>query len=175
MCRLKTAVAGLALIVLLHAPTARCQAIEHEHQHGGHGGHDHIYELGLSTGFVHMKPEGESAVGTHLHLIRRFQGEGIWRFLGVGIGFETIFADHMHYNVMGTIAIYPYKNLSIGISPGMLIVEHDNRCELCYSTHVEVAYAFEVGQLHVGPVIGYARSGNDEHYFVGIHLGKGFN
>jgi hypothetical protein len=122
-----------------------------------------------------LQPEGESALGTHLHFIRRFRGEGIGRFLGLGVGFETIFADHMHYNVMGTVTIYPYKNLSVAISPGLLIVEHENEYETRYSTHLEVAYGFEVGQFHVGPVVGYARSGEDEHYFVGIHIGRGFN
>ena len=121
-----------------------------------------------------MEPEGEYAMGTHLHFIRRLRGEGIRRFLGFGIGFETIFADHMHYNVMGTIAIYPYKNLSIAISPGMLIVEHHDEYDTRYSTHVEVGYGFDVGQFHIGPVVGYAKSGDDEHYMIGIHLGKGF-
>ncbi|UCG58128.1 MAG: hypothetical protein JSU70_01215 [Phycisphaerales bacterium] len=174
MSRLKWIVLIVSFIVLFHTSTGCCEPMEREHEHAEHGGHDRVYELGVSTGFVRMEPEGQSAVGTHLHLIRRFQGEDIRRFFGLGIGFETVFADHTHYNVMGTIAVYPYKNLSIGISPGVLIVEHDNECELCYSTHVEVAYVFEIGQFHVGPVAGYAKSGDDEHYFVGIHLGRGF-
>ena len=174
MSRLKRAIAILALVGLLHTSIAYCEPLEHEHEYGEHGRHSHIYELGLSTGFVRMEPEGESALGTHLHFIRRFRGEGIERFLGLGVGFEAIFADHMHYNLMGTIAIYPYKNLFIGISPGMLIVEHHDECEMCYSTHVEVAYGFDVGQFHVGPVVGYAKSGDDEHYMIGIHLAKGF-
>ena len=174
MSRLKRTIVILGLILLLPASIAYCEPVQHEHETGEHGQHSHIYELGFSTGFVRMEPEGEYAMGTHLHFIRRLRGEGIRRFLGFGIGFETIFADHMHYNVMGTIAIYPYKNLSIAISPGMLIVEHHDEYDTRYSTHVEVGYGFDVGQFHIGPVVGYAKSGDDEHYMIGIHIGKGF-
>jgi len=172
--RLKRTTIVLAFIVLLHTSTSCCERMQHEHEFGEHRLHSHTFEFGVSTGFVRLEPEGESAVGTHLHLIRRFQGDALSRFLGLGIGFETIFADHMHYNLMGTVAIYPYKNFSIGISPGTLIVEHHDEHETRYSTHVEVAYGFEVGQFEVGPVVGYAKSGDDEHYMIGIHVGKPF-
>jgi len=147
---LKRTTVVLAFIALLHTSTSCCERMQHEHEFGEHRLHSHTFEFGVSTGFVRLEPEGESAVGTHLHLIRRFQ------------------------NLMGTVAIYPYKNFSIGISPGTLIVEHHDEHETRYSTHVEVAYGFEVGQFEVGPVVGYAKSGDDEHYMIGIHVGKPF-
>ena len=142
--------------------------------HEEHKHHSHANELGASLGYVYMDTEGESAAGLHLHYMRRLRGDGIQRHFGLGAGFEAILADHMHYNVMGSLGIYPYRALVLIISPGVLIVEHHDEFETRYSTHVEAAYGFTLGNFHVGPVIGFARSGDDTHYMAGVHFGKGF-
>jgi hypothetical protein len=40
--------------------------------------------------------------------------------------------------------------------------------------HVDAVYEFPVGEWGVGPVVGFAQSGDDRHYMIGLHLGKGF-
>ena len=146
----------------------------HEEQKEGHIHHAHANEIGMSAGYVYLTPEDDSAFGLHLHFIRRLQGESFKKYLGLGVGFETIFAEHLHYNVMGSIAIYPYHNLAIVLSPGLLIVEHHKELETRYSTHLESVYGFLFGGYEVGPVVGLARSDGDMHYTIGIHFGKGF-
>ena len=147
----------------------------HHKEHGeGHIHHAHANEIGMSAGYVYLTPEDDSAFGLHLHFIRRLQGESFKKYLGLGVGFETIFAEHLHYNVMGSIAIYPYHNLAIVLSPGLLIVEHHKELETRYSTHLESVYGFLIGGYEVGPVVGIARSDGDMHYTIGIHFGKGF-
>ena len=140
----------------------------------GHIHHDHANEIGMAAAYAYMEPEGESAFGLHLHLMRRLQGESFKKYFGLGAGFETIFADHMHYNVMGSIAVYPYRDLVVVLSPGILFVEHNDELKERYSTHLEAVYGFLFGGCEIGPVIGIAQSGDDTHYTIGIHLGKGF-
>jgi len=146
----------------------------HDEHEEGHINHAHAIEIGMSAGYVYLEPEDESAFGLDLHFIRRFQGESFKKYLGLGVGFETIFADHLHYNVMGSIAIYPYRNLVVILSPGIVFVEHHEELEKRYSTHLEAVYGFLFGEYEIGPVLGLAQAEDDIHYIIGIHLGKGF-
>ncbi len=145
---------------------------EHEEEHIHHDAHAN--EISMFAGYVYLDPEDDSAFGLHLHFIKHLQGESLKKYFGLGVGFETIFADNLHYNVMGSIAIYPYRNLVIILSPGVLIVEHHKELETRYSTHFEAVYGFLFRGYEIGPVVGFAQSGDDIHYTIGIYFGKGF-
>ncbi len=144
-----------------------------DHDHGA--GHVHAgsgWEFGLSTGYVRLRTEKEDAANLHLHLMKRLGHEGPARFFSLGAGVETVFATHEHYSAMGTVGIHPWRSLVLQISPGVQWVKHEGQWESEYATHLEAVYSFDVHRcLHLGPVIGYSKTREDEHYMVGIHLG----
>lgn len=140
----------------------------------GHDHHDHSIEMGVSVAYVYLDAEDASAPGLHLHLMRRLGGDGFLRHVGIGVGLEGIFADHTHYGVMLSIAIFPWRTLVVTLSPGLAFADHDGEWETEYVSHIEASYGFMVGEYEVGPVVGFADSPGDEHYMVGIHVGKGF-
>jgi hypothetical protein len=144
-----------------------------DHSDEGHH-HHHNNEIGFSAGYIYLHPEDDSAPGVHLHFMKRISGEGIGKNLGVGVGAEAVFADHLHYGLMGSFGIYPFRSLAVVISPGILFVEHHDEYEKRYSTHIEASYGFFAGEWEIGPVIGFARSEDDRHYMLGLHVGKGF-
>lgn len=136
--------------------------------------HDHERELGLSISHVKLKAEKESAPSVHLHLLKRLDGSEFLERLGIGLGFETIFADHTHHTLMATVTFFPIEHLAISLSPGIVWADEEDGWENHYATHLEASYGFEVGEYEVGPVIGYADSDEGDHYMFGLHFGIPF-
>jgi hypothetical protein len=136
--------------------------------------HDHERELGLSISHVKLKAEKESAPAVHLHLLKRLDGSEFLERLGIGLGFETIFADHTHHTLMATVTFFPIEHLAISLSPGIVWADEEDGWENHYATHLEASYGFEVGEYEVGPVIGYADSDEGDHYMFGLHFGIPF-
>lgn len=162
-----------SIVVHAQEPATLEHHDDHDHIH-----HDHTAEIGLSAGYVYLEHDlehdKESAAGIGLHLIKRLGDGGMKQYLGMGAGFESIFAEHSHYNVMGAFAMFPYRTLAIVIAPGVLFAKHHEEWEQKYSTHVEISYGFFYSEFEIGPVIGFAQSGDNRHYSLGIHFGKGF-
>jgi len=139
-----------------------------------HDHHHHVNEVGFSLGYVYLDQADVSAVDLHLHYMRRLEGEGFLRHFGVGCGFETIFTEQLHYNPMLSLALFPYRNLAVIVSPGVVFEKHLGEYEARYSTHLEVAYGFIIKGYEVGPVLGFAHSEEGRHYSLAIHFSKGF-
>ncbi len=106
--------------------------------------------------------------------MKRLAGNESLENFAVGLGLERIFADHTHYGLMGSIGIFPWRDLVVTLSPGVTFADHEGEWETSYLTHIEASYGFMVGEYEVGPVVGFADSAEDRHYQIGIHLGKGF-
>ena len=136
--------------------------------------HHHERELGLSISHVRLKAEKESAPSVHLHLLKRLDGSEFLERLGIGLGFETIFADHTHHTLMATVTFFPIEHLALSLSPGIVWADEENGWESHYATHLEANYGFEVGEYEIGPVIGYADSEGGDHYMIGLHFGIPF-
>jgi len=139
------------------------------HRHKDHEASN--IELGLSVGYAYLEEEKEDATNLHLHVMKRLSGEGIQKYLSIGFGMETIFADEAHYSAMISLGIHPWRDLIITISPGWEWAKHDGVRESGYATHIEATYVFEGAGFHYGPVIGYAKTQDDQHYTVGVHFG----
>jgi hypothetical protein len=159
---------GLLLSVML-AVNLAAWPVEEDHQ-----SHHHLNEIGISTGIVRMQPETETAAGLHLHAMRRFGDEGLKKFFGVGLGFEVIFSEHRHYVIMGALGVFPWKNLVLTFSPGLLTAKEDGENHRLFSFHSEAVYEFEVGGFGIGPALAFSAAGGNTHFTVGIHIGKGF-
>ena len=143
--------------------------------------HDYSAEIGFSLAYVYLEAEKESAPGLHLHFLKHLEGVEFLDRLAIGLGFEGIFAEHKHYSVMGSLAYFPWRGLSVTLSPGILFAKHeeqdsggDAEWESQYVTHLEASYGFHFGEYEIGPVIGFADSEEDKHYMFGLHFGIGF-
>ena len=155
-----------ALLILASLPFYSLVAEEERHHHKR--------ELGLSISHVKLKAEKESAPSVHLHLLKRLDGSEFLERLGIGLGFETILADHTHHTLMATVTFFPIEHLAISLSPGIVWADEEDGWENHYATHLEASYGFEVGEYEVGPVIGYADSDEGDHYMFGLHFGIPF-
>ncbi|MBU1099109.1 MAG: hypothetical protein KKA84_01805 [Bacteroidetes bacterium] len=138
-----------------------------------HHHHDSDYELGFSFGLNHLVEENETPLSAHIHLLRKLGDENIWERIALGLGYEHIFSEHTHYSVVGTISINPIWHFVFDVSPGVLITEHEGSNESQFVTHIELTYEFEVGEIGIGPVVGYGVSSEDNHYTIGLHIGIG--
>lgn len=141
---------------------------EHHHHHG------HAYELSLSLGLAHLKDEGDNAIGSHIHMLRRLGSGNELERISIGFGIEYIHTEHIHLSFLGTLSYNPIAALIVDISPGMLISEHNSKEEIQYITHLELTYEFDLDTFGLGPVVGMIFSDNEQHYMIGIHFGKGF-
>ena len=131
-------------------------------------------ELGVSLACIDLVDEDEIAPAVHLHLLKRLCGSDFLERIGVGLGFETIFADHAHHTLMGGLVFFPLDHLAISVSPGIVWVNEEGGWENHYATHIEASYGVEIGKYEVGPVIGWAESDEGSHRMIGLHLGFGF-
>ena len=136
--------------------------------------HHHAREFGISLSYVDLIEEGETAPSIHLHWLKRLEGSESLERLGIGLGFETIFADHTHHTVMATLAFFPIDHLVLSVSPGVVFADEETGWENHYATHIELSYGFEVGEYEIGPVIGYADSDEGSHRMIGLHFGIPF-
>jgi hypothetical protein len=131
-------------------------------------------ELGVSLAYVDLVDEDETAPAVHLHLVKRLHGLDLLERVGIGLGFETIFADHAHHTLMAGLVFFPFDHLAISVSPGIVWVNEEEGWETHYATHIEVSYGFRIGKYEVGPVIGWAESDEGSHRMIGLHFGFGF-
>ncbi len=159
---------ALGYIILCGKTALASEHIDHEAPHIDNG--ESSFELGLSAGYAYLKAE-EDAPLLHVHLMRRLSGEGIQKYFSLGLGAETIFTDEKHYGVMVTMAVHPTENIIFSVSPGVAWEEHEGETKSSYATHIEATYVFETPHYHIGPVVGYSKTEDDEHYTIGVHIG----
>jgi len=125
-------------------------------------------EIGIAISPAYFINEQVWTLSMHLHYTRIIPNTKF----GIGASFERIVFDPKH-NTFGLIlAYYPVENLNFTLSPG-LTFEGDDPTGL-FALHMEVSYAFEVGDFHIGPAFEFASDPNDYHLSLGIHVGYGF-
>ena len=152
-------------------------ALSEEEHHEVHEGHHemHEWELGVSVGYANLTTEDEEGANLHIHLLKRLEGDGFEKYFSVGFGAEMIVTtdNEKHYGAMVTFAYHPVEDLVLSVSPGFEWAKHEGSSwEREYATHLEAVYSFDVSEnYHIGPVIGYSKTSDAEHYTVGIHIG----
>ncbi len=162
----------LVLFVFISALNAFSQTESHE----GHNHHEHPKnEIGVANAPVYYLKEKEFTYGLHLHYIRTI---GDSKF-GIGLGYEQIFDDHEHKTIGIVTSYRPFHGLSVNISPGITFEKHiedDGEVEIekNLGAHLESAYEWEFGNLHLGPVLEFAYDQEDIHISLGLHIGYGF-
>jgi len=135
--------------------------------------HEHNdWEFGMSVGYADLVTEDTIGTNVHLHLSKRIESDNFLQYFSYGIGAESIISDDTHYSFMTTFGYHPIEDLTLAISPSIVWENHEGGWESIYATHYEVSYVFDVSKnFHMGPVIGYSKSSEAEHYTFGIHIG----
>ena len=151
-----------------HIEHTQQKKVEHSHT-------THTWELGLALGYANLVTEDEEGTSIHLHLLKRLEGKGWQQYVSLGFGVETIVSDEIHYGAMLTLAFHPIEDFVISISPGFEWANHEDEWERHYATHIEIMYSFDMANgYHMGPVLGYSKTNESEHYNIGLHLGIPF-
>lgn len=154
------------LSVCLLLPSAALAADDHPPDH--EGCHHGTWELGLAIGAVPLLLEDEVALGLHAHVLHAVPGLDRWK---VGLGLENVFDEHGHFNVAAVVSHNVVAGLNLSVAPGLLIMKAGGQWDLHLSSHFEAIYEFDLGPIHVGPVLEYSWSRVDRHTMVGLHVG----
>ena len=163
---MKTFLTVAMACVCMHASA---QQHNHDHPHANDHHSHHKNEIGVANSAVYFVKEETFNYGLHLHYIRTV-GESKF---GLGVGYERIFDDHGH-NTIGLVGSFrPIHPLSFILSPGVSL-EDDHFDEPKFALHAETSYEFEIGNLHIGPLLEVAYDPDDVHISLGLHLGIGF-
>ncbi len=134
--------------------------------------HDHeVNHLGIGFGVTSFFEEGHSAPGLHLHYMHRLNSHSPF---SIGGGYEAILGDHEHHSLTGLLGYSPFDRFSIKVGPGLTFANENEHKEVKFSGHLELMYEFELGDLHLGPMLGFGYDGEETHGAVGIHVGFGF-
>ena len=133
--------------------------------------HHHNNEISIATGPVYIPYEDETTVKFHMHYIK---GLGEHKRFGIGLALETILDEHNHNTISLATHYRLIKGLIVGYSPGILFVKIEDTIETDFAQHLEFAYEFEVGEIHLGPVIEMGVDSEEIHYFAGLHVGINF-
>ena len=149
--------------ISMHAQTAIEEHADHE-DHDHH--HDHRNELGIANSAVYFVKEDEYSYGLHIHYLYNLPES---RF-GLGVGYERIFDEHKHQTVGLVMAYRPAKRINLILGPGLAFEGNES----AFALHMEMSYEYEIGDIHLGPVIEVALEKEDYHFSLGIHVGYGF-
>jgi len=165
-----------ALLIFLFAVFFTFQGYsQHTHEEDSHNHEkDHTHkknEVSVAVGVVPLPEENKVTAGLHFHYVR---GIGSSNRFGIGVGFETIFDEHKHYTFSVVFQYRIYKGLIFGYAPGLLIKKEDSESELHFAQHFELAYEFDMGKFHIGPMAEVGLEGSTVHYMLGVHFGIDF-
>ena len=158
------------LLLLIISPLFCFSQHNHDDENHSHEDHSHKNEISIAAGIVPISAEDEIAAGIHLHYIKGIRESNKF---GIGVGLEAIIDEHKHYTLSAVFQYRIYKGIIIAVAPGLLLrKEEENVFE--FAQHIEAGYEFEIGKIHIGPVVELGIEKNGMHYMGGIHFGIDF-
>ncbi len=72
---------------------------------------------------------------------------------------------------MLSIAVHPTDQIVFSFSQGIEWANHEGDWESSPTSHIEASYLIEGKTFHYGPVIGYSKASDKQHYTIGVHFG----
>ncbi|HYQ56570.1 MAG TPA: hypothetical protein VEP89_04410 [Draconibacterium sp.] len=155
------------IVAVLFALNANAQE-HHDHEDEHDHSHNQKTEIGIGNSLVYFFGEDELSYGLHLHVVRNI---GFSKF-GVGLAYERIFDEHNH-NTIGVVGSYtPVERLHFALTPGIAF-EGEGWEEKNFALHFETAYDFQVGDIHLGPMVELGYNFEHVHLSMGVHIGFG--
>ena len=139
-------------------------AQDHSHSHEN-------FHVGLGVTEAYSTGHNEFNPGIHLHLMKSIGHANFWK---VGLGYEFLNGDEKHHSFYLPLAMQLFEGFTLSVAPGVVMAKEDGVNESLLSGHVEGLYEFELGPLHLGPLIGFGFNRHESHIGLGIHAGFGF-
>ncbi len=158
------------IIFLTVIATSLSAKYKHDDDHK-HLNDDHNYHLGFGIAGTYLSVEQAVAPGFHIHFIRQLGVERKW---GIGLGFESIIEENIHssLNLLGNW--HPVDFLSLNAGPGLVFAKHEGETEILPAFHTEAVFEFNLGGIHLGPMLGFGIDSEESHFSLGVHVGFGF-
>jgi len=144
---------------------------QHKEENHIHLHDHHNYHLGVGVAGTYLTSEEGLAPGFHLHFIRQLGEEQHW---GIGLGYEAIIEDNVHSSLNLLANYHPFDFLSFNAGPGLVFAKHDGETEILPAFHTEAVFEFNLGEIHLGPMLGFGIDREESHFSLGVHVGFGF-
>lgn len=139
---------------------------ETEHKHEG------TNHLGFGVGMSHLINENVWVPAVHLHYGKSL---GEKQRFSIGAGLELLMDDHKHMGVVLAMAYKLAPVLTLGYGPGLgFTLAKEAEKDIHLGHHLKIAYEFDLDFIHLGPMVEYGFSKEDQHVMVGIHGGFSF-
>jgi len=141
-----------------------------DHMHQGDPAHVHDHEaphneIAAGMGIAYSSEYQSFDPAFHVHA-----SKGITPFLGLGAGYEMIFAEHLHQSISAVLSLYPLPLLDISFGAGTVLPSHEESWS--FTAHTEASVTWPIGKvLHAGPVIDFGWSLHGYHIITGLHVG----
>ncbi len=136
------------------------------HNHEGnhtHGAQHNEISAGLGVSYSSEYKSFDPAF--HFHAIKAINS-----FIGIGAGYERIFAQEVHQSLSLMVNFHPFPHVDFNIGTGFGLPAHDEPWTI--GLHAETSYTWPVGEkLHLGPMIDFGWSEHGYHLATGIHFG----
>ena len=166
--QVKTISFALSILLTFIAFSVSGQHNEEDHHHL----HDsHKYHLGFGIAGTYLTGEAGLAPGFHIHFIRQLGEEKHW---GIGLGYEAIIEENLHSSLNLLANYHPFDFLSFIAGPGLVFGNHDGETEILPAFHTEAVFEFNLGGIHIGPMLGFGIDREESHFSLGVHVGFGF-
>lgn len=156
------------IILIFQFGLSTLNAQDHDHLSEPAHAHDHgkaHNEIAAGMGIAYSSEYQSFDPALHVHASR-----GITPFIGLGAGYEMIFAEHLHQSVSAVVTFYPLPLLDISVGAGTVLPSHEESWS--FTAHTEASVTWPIGKvLHAGPVIDFGWSLHGYHIITGLHVG----
>lgn len=157
---MKALISIFSLLIVMSTSFQILNAQDH-HEHEDHGS----FEVGIGGGMAYSPYEKALYPAAHLHLIGKMND-----WLGAGLGYELILADHVHQGVGIMLDLTPTEWLSMDFGPSLVFPDSEHPgFKLAF--HSELALIHHFKGVHLGPLIDLGLMTGDLHIGAGLHLG----
>lgn len=137
----------------------------HDEQHTAHDHNTLQNEIAAGLTIAYSSEYQSFDPALHLHA-----SKGITPFLGLGAGFEMIFAEDLHQSLSAVVTLYPLPLLDVSFGAGAVLPTHGESWS--FTANMECSVTWPIGNiLHAGPLVDFGWSPHGYHIMSGLHVG----
>ena len=152
------------ILILGSSKIITAQSHNHEHTHED-------FHIGFGITESYSTSHNEFKPGIHLHLIKNIGHSDKWK---IGLGYEYLKGEEKHNSFYLPVGLQVSERFVFSLAPGIVFTKHSGVSESLLSGHVEGMYEFELGKMHLGPLLGLGFNKHEIHIGLGLHAGIGF-
>ena len=120
----------ILVILLITIFSVKAQNNQHEKKHFHN-------DFGIANAIIYSIEEDNFSYGLYFHVVK-----GISHHLGLGIGYEVIFGEHLHQTINLPLKYILGKVIALNIGTGVILPTEDHE-KIEYTMHFEIISVFE--------------------------------